>query len=378
MYATELDQRGLPPAVSSEQEAPKQGGHTLKDLPWLFQKWLPWHPRHYPIIFVFIQIISQSMVFLAMVQVTGSLAVAGAIAGLLCASNCSFLFTADFSKGIFLEILTEDLENSRKMAKEAQSGAVFFFVMFQLIITGLIVWFFIVPLAQTTMLGPYTYTITIVLFVLSWICSGITFGFGCHQLLLPTIPKVWGLKIKTYLTRVRNILLLPEAEINETGQSIVELLSIEQKSIEGFALQINEDLGVGNSMDIIVAAIQSIVMAFFIPGGTVSTIVICSLVTLINTVYFVKQLYGLANPSMIFDKYKRQLLNDAKVQQGKLRIGWTVDMFDNWMERHESNAMRVFGMKVTLDKMRQASGFFASLVTIIMYFLLRDELRRFA
>ena len=84
---------------------------------------------------------------------------------------------------------------------------------------------------------------------------------------------------------------------------------------------------------------------------------ICSLITVLNTLYFVKQLHGLANPSMIFDKYKRQLLNDAKVQQGKLRMGWTVEMFDDWMERHESNAMRAFGMKVTLDKMRQASGF---------------------
>ena len=256
--------RGVPPELSSERGAPKDSGHTFEDLPWLFRKWLPWHPRNRPIFFILIQIVSQTMVFLAMAQMTGSIAVAASIAGLICLSNCLMLFTADFSKGVFLEILTEDLENSRKMAKEAQLGAVFFFVVFQIIITGMVIWLFILPLAQTTMLGPHTHTITIVTFISAWICSGITFAFGCSQLLLPTIPKVWGSKIKAYLTRVRNILLIPEAEITETGQSVVELLSVEQKSIEDFALQINEDLGAGNTMDITAAAFQSVVMVFFI------------------------------------------------------------------------------------------------------------------
>ena len=50
--------------------------------------------------------------------------------GFLCASNLSFIFTADFSEGIFLEILTNDLENARKRAKEAASACVFYLIVF--------------------------------------------------------------------------------------------------------------------------------------------------------------------------------------------------------------------------------------------------------
>ena len=172
------------------------------------------------------------------------------------------------------------------------------------------------------------------------------------------------------------ILLLTEADIAESGKSLVELLSAEQKDVERFATLINDNLGVANTLDVALAGLQAVVMVIFIPGGTAATVVICSVVTVLNTIYFVQQLYGLAKPSIVFGRSKRRLLNDAKVQQGKLRMGWTVAMFDSWMERHECNSMRVFGAKVTLDKMRQASGFFASLVTLLMYLLLRDEVRR--
>jgi len=374
-HSMELVQdHGVAPAAAHEPRAWQP--RTIDDLPWLFRKWLPFHPRRFAIFYSIVQVFSQGITFFAMAQMSGSLAVAGAFAGFLCASNLSFIFTADFSEGIFLEILTNDLENTRKMAKEAASACVFFVIVFGGLLLGVLVWQFVVPFAHSTMLGQHTYAITVSISPLSYACFLLTFCFGGHQLLLPSVPKVWTAKINAYMTRVRDILLTTEADIAESGKSLVELLSAEQKAVERFATLINDNLGVANTLDIALAGLQAVGMVIFIPGGTAATVVICSVVTVLNTIYFVQQLYGLAKPSIVFDRNKRRLLNDAKVQQGKLRMGWTVAMFDSWMERHECNSMRVFGVKVTLDKMRQASGFFASVVTLLMYLLLRDEVRR--
>ena len=49
--------------------------------------------------------------------------------------------------------------------------------------------------------------------------------------------------------------------------------------------------------------------------------------------------------------------------------------FDIWLEQHEIAAVRAFGIKVTMKKLQQATGFIGGLFAVVMYLVLREELR---
>ena len=51
------------------------------------------------------------------------------------------------------------------------------------------------------------------------------------------------------------------------------------------------------------------------------------------------------------------------------------ESFKEWLSNHNLNATKVFGTKVTFEKMKQAAGLFTSIVGIVLYVLLREELR---
>ena len=80
----------------------------------------------------------------------------------------------------------------------------------------------------------------------------------------------------------------------------------------------------------------------------------------------------LAKPN-IAGKRKARLMNDPKIHRAIVQIGWS-ERWADWLQLHELNAGRAFGVKVTVTGMRRVSSAVASLFTIAMYFLLRQEL----
>ena len=70
-----------------------------------------------------------------------------------------------------------------------------------------------------------------------------------------------------------------------------------------------------------------------------------------------------------------KVLNDPRVQGAIAKIGWS-ERWDKWLHLHELNASRVYGVKVTMSSMRNVSSALASFFAIVMYFLLRNELRQ--
>ena len=77
---------------------------------------------------------------------------------------------------------------------------------------------------------------------------------------------------------------------------------------------------------------------------------------------------------MAWERAKTSLLNDAKVRRAVVHMGWS-EQWDEWLHQHEINAARTFGVKVTMTGMRRATSALTSVFTVIMYFLLRQEIQ---
>ena len=86
-------------------------------------------------------------------------------------------------------------------------------------------------------------------------------------------------------------------------------------------------------------------------------------------------LYALATPNRVWNRQKISLLNNAKVI---LNLKFPRDNFKEWLSLHDLNAAKIFGTKVTFEKMKQLSGLFTSAIGIVLYLLLREELRGIA
>ena len=86
-------------------------------------------------------------------------------------------------------------------------------------------------------------------------------------------------------------------------------------------------------------------------------------------------LQGLSQPNRVWEETRRALLSDAKIQQAKIEMGWTVEVFNEWIENHECRGLRVFGIQVTYSIVRKSYSAVASLLTIGLYLLVRDEVR---
>ena len=81
-------------------------------------------------------------------------------------------------------------------------------------------------------------------------------------------------------------------------------------------------------------------------------------------------LYAVAKPNMIWEQQKILLLNDANVM---LNLQFERDSFETWLNRHNINASRAFGTKVTFEKMKGVVSAIFSLFGMALYFLIRTD-----
>lgn len=86
-------------------------------------------------------------------------------------------------------------------------------------------------------------------------------------------------------------------------------------------------------------------------------------------------LEGLSQPNHVWEETRRELLSDAKIQQAKIEMGWSVQVFNEWIENHECRGMRALGIQVTSGIVRKSFSAFASFLTIGVYLLAREEIR---
>ena len=80
-------------------------------------------------------------------------------------------------------------------------------------------------------------------------------------------------------------------------------------------------------------------------------------------------------PNFHWEREKRRLLNDARVQHLVGAHGvYAFDRFDTWLEGHELSALRAFGVRITTRLQRNLGSLIATSFVFAMYFILRDEL----
>ena len=117
-------------------------------------------------------VLSTTPMFIMMfVGITGVIT-AGVTMGVLSAlSNVFDVATPpDFSKGFFLNILLADKKLSIKINQELISATIFGTVIVGLIVFPLMIYFFALPFASGSYLGPDTYTISITALSISYLC----------------------------------------------------------------------------------------------------------------------------------------------------------------------------------------------------------------
>ena len=287
-------------------------------------------------------------------------------------------------------MLLTDKEHTETIAKSIKSNTIFSVLTFDLIFIPIVTYFMVVPLATTTeLLGPYTYIISPIMWTITLLSliPGAVFELGGYFSL--EIGRVWDIKIKNYLKIVHDILLQqdiqhndPEANILVTGADVTDRLSIEYKKVEKWASIVNrETSGINNGTMLFsfgFALVNILLIASGVGGkNRVATIVTLTILSILMLLWGLQTLYSVAKPSFTWENTKIKLLNDPKIQRAIVKIGWA-ERWENWLHQHELNASKVFGVKVTMSAMRNVGSAIASLFAIVMYFLLRNELRELA
>ena len=364
-------------------------GNTIDDLPSFLKATVIRHGN--PIfrkLLVLIVALCQIMNLFAWSQITQSVAAGIIMYILFCVSTLAEFFTPPiFSHGFFLEILLLDMKKAEKINTEIKNTIYINLFVVCVIVMPAFIYFFVSPFAQTQMLGSNTFVITVSGTIISYVSGVIinTYGVGT-SLLVPMLTPIWEAKVKAYLKRVREILIMENNEINmENGKEkidyIVNELSNEQIKIDTFASKMSKGLSPYYSSMTVNCTLFVVVSAVFVitptlgSGARINIIMVFSLMGLMMLYWLYVTLQGLSQPSRIWEETKSKLLSDAKIQQAKINLGWTPEIFNEWIDNHQCKGLKAFGFHVTSAIVRKGFSAFASVLTIAVYFLAREELR---
>ena len=120
--------------------------------------------------------------------------------------------------------------------------------------------------------------------------------------------------------------------------------------------------------------------AFFLVTPIEAVIVpvlsVCFLFLFIMTIGFLYvYINSVTKPNRVWEETKMQLLSDAKIHHAQVKLGWTSVRFNHWIDSHECKGLKVFNVHLTSSLAQKAFSLFASVITIGVYFLAREELR---
>ena len=94
------------------------------------------------------------------------------------------------------------------------------------------------------------------------------------------------------------------------------------------------------------------------------------------TGFAVRNLVGLTGPNRHWEREKKRLLNDPRIQSlVGINGEYSFERFDTWLDGHELSALRTFGVPVTQHLTRSVGSILVSTFAVVMYFVLREELR---
>eukprot|EP00946_MAST-07B_sp_MAST-7B-sp1_P003339 g3339.t1 len=397
-----MSQYALPPggagSGSGEQRdgeagAPVKDGWTApqhrekfaskQDLPYILRLGLRFSPVRWKATYMLASTLSAGLGSgLAFAAITGSLSIGITLGVLFALTAVVYMVCPDFSQGIFLDMLLQDAKRTREIANATRNSLCAQYAFMILIFLPLVSVFLVLPLAhEESWFGEYHFIIVISMWVVAMLGS---VPQGIMEIMPNSaneIGRVWESKIKDYMHHMHTILLRHDTVDEETGQAhdVTRELAEEFEKAEHWAQQVIDGTGVYYSCmvacPLVLALINVGVMAAWSGGQRqVAAIVTLSLFTAMMVLVFIGVMHGMAKPNLMWERMKVRLLNNPRIQRVVARIGWA-DRWEAWLNLHELNASRAFGAKVTTNLMRKVGGSIASLFAIVVYLLLREQVR---
>ena len=368
---------------------PQRCFQDVSELPKTLQLGLKYTAAKKPYTYALVSVLGSGMGSFQMFSaITGSPIVGGILALCFYAGNIPMFLCPDFSEGIFLDMLLADKQHTEKIASAAKSNLIVSTVTFDFVFIPIVTYFLIIPLARDTeIFGPHTHIISPIMWTVTCLTLIPLALFEISANLSFEIGRVWKIKINDYLRTVRDILLEhnkhdPEANVLLSEADATDKLSVKHEEVEQWAREVNRktaNFNNGNLMFSFGFTLISLIMIASGAGGKNRTASIITLTALafVMLQYGITNLFSIAKPSLAWETAKVTLLNDPRVQRGVVKLGWS-ERWENWLHRHELNAARAYGAKITMSAMRNLSSALASSFGIVMYFLLRNEFRQIA
>ena len=363
----------------------------VEDLPPFVQFGMKWSPRKRPLLSVLFLLVGLIWCFLGFAQLTGSLGVGLALYIMFSLVFLERLFSVpDSSKGIMLQQLLTNSGATKKGSKKYKR--LLLVVWISVIILMGAFWIFgLIPFASSSsqLLGEHTFIITIVVGLVSTVCFLFVLVLFANTMVYGISRSVWEHRVEIYLARIREILLqvVDNKDIESNGKSVSvnsvfnEISNVQQEA-ETWARTIGIPLSSATNACAITSFSVSVVSNFLLVGfgpGTAETritaIAIFSGCSLLFAFLFFKVLKSIANINLLWESLRLQYFNDAKIQHSLILLNWSPERFKDFMDNHIINSQVAFGLKITVDRMRRIASVLGSVFAIVLYFLLREELR---
>ena len=258
-------------------------------------------------------------------------------------------------------------------------------ILFVLIFFPLIFFVWAVPTVnamEPKPLGEYTFTVTWTFATLSWCSAPIFFVMGVVcQIVVTKLQESWSFRVDAYLKLVHDALMSIDPTITDSEEEAMVRISAAQNKQEKWARQMNNGFSSMNGMMVIGCTILIFAPIGVLPLASASTnseraiqIGIMSFFSIMSMGFLSATLSAVTKPNMNWANMTTRLMNDVRIQNLNIQL-ITGGRLEKWLSDHELSAARALGVKITVMKLQQAIGFVGSLLAVVFYFILRDELR---
>lgn len=316
--------------------------------------------------------------FFSFVALTKSILIAGTVASI------GFLFAygallAKSTSQTAIKFYVQHPDVAKKIGEQCKvtvyGGMVF------MLILAIVTWIFIIePFRHDYFFGTQTYilvTTTYWVNCLFMIPASVTTPID--EILPQHVATVWKQKITNYFERAVHELL----QVESGKASVMQRLEVEQMKVEEFAIDMNETFsfafGYQTLMNLLWIFINLALIAMpSQPGNTIrgTQLGVLSFMVIWCSISMVVSLRALTAPNFCWEKERKRLLNGARIQSLVGVNGeYNFERFDVWLSEHELKAQKAFGVQITQQLARRFGSLLVSTVAVLMYILLREELR---
>ena len=199
------------------------------------------------------------------------------------------------------------------------------------------------------------------------------------QPIMQLVQKTWTCKLRAYVKKIHGILidLGASAEASKNESLAMAEIAAEQTEIEAWATSMNKlhqnFTGFGILSTLMWIFVPIAVLALNPTASSTAEVGILCFLSLMYLVFFAMTLSAATKPNIAWNQSITSMLFDARVQNINVKL--IQNRFQPWLDSHEINAARAFGVKVTVSRLRQSVSLVASVFALLMYFILREELR---